>query len=319
MSDIICPISNEPMRTPVMAPCGHVFDKRSLLKHIVVTPKCPIDNQEIKADTLCFDSNAFQKIKESSEQALVLHRDTADELKAIKGTVNLTSGELETMTKINEQIFAEFSKLGKEPSLEDYGELLNKFLANVKDQMSPEIFQATLKEMEGSFKKEMEKQSVGVGSTTEEINIEDSKWWSHVDYINAIEFYKEFYGLNFSSESQKIFTCNNKIVICFGEFDVSFTAMTIPIPGSTTGEFVTINDMDKIFINGASDPITGFTDDLSYLWIRKISDDEFIVACKDIGGTIDTPRKYRAEREKLIRMEDPEVIGSPDEVIEYSN
>ncbi len=48
-NDILCPISHDVMINPVITSCGHIFDKKNLLKHFYMTKKmvCPICRQNI--------------------------------------------------------------------------------------------------------------------------------------------------------------------------------------------------------------------------------------------------------------------------------
>lgn len=105
--NIICPISNAVMVKPVKAPCGHVFDYRSILKHLMKESKCPLDKTEFTADQLQKESQIYDHIMKTRNPEGKTN-DNREITKEINGHACLTEGELQKILtngkKFNEDL-----------------------------------------------------------------------------------------------------------------------------------------------------------------------------------------------------------------------
>lgn len=268
-----CPISGSLIRTPAIAPCGHLFDKRSLLVRLASNkPTCPVEGcgKEITADKLTINDAITEKVASlwlsTSQQK---HCETREQLNDATGHVwsNVPESVVETYNKIISDCF------GATPAGTEMDE-------TAAIQSFDTLFQRLTTELPNHAEalKRAFAQSMGYALSPpelQEIDVTDEKWLKHPDYINSVHFYREFYGLELGTWTS-MFSFKNKIVFYKGSYPIEFFETEV-------------KTADKFRINGISGDKFELTTDLSFVWIHQLENDTVVVACKDIGKIMDQP------------------------------
>ena len=62
-SEFVCPISLTIMKTPVVTPCRHTFDREALTQWLRQNPTCPFDRQLLQIEGCADDQQLRKRIK----------------------------------------------------------------------------------------------------------------------------------------------------------------------------------------------------------------------------------------------------------------